>query len=250
MTVPPIAELRDKQISIMQRVRLTGLSQNASKILTFLMVHGTASAKQLYEGTAIAKTETYDYLKMLAEQNYIEIVCRADGNQYRANPLSEIIDNLIVKQQQIIQNLKQIQPDIQSIQLHIPSRPPQEPALKSDGVIQPIAGRKSIIIKCEKILQHAQKSIKLLCTKEIFFKLYHQDVFDIIAAKKLSTKIKSQQSIEKIKTIKLQNAPPLSMLLVDDCAALIIFEGLQMSAIYTTNKALVQMMLYTFQLAA
>lgn len=261
-TTPPtttktitVSELQSREDYIMEKIRRTGLSPNAARLLTILMVHGAMGAVELAKITGMYRTETYNYLKALADENYIDIVVRSDRNEYHAHSLKDIVDALIVKQQGVIETLRNLKPEIESVQKYVVRKEPDDISISSDGVILSVGSKKAIMNRAHVMLENAGKSVKLLSTRDVMYRLYHEYVLDVITAKKLPSTIKTEQveagTIKPSKMTKvsqLKIAPPLSVMIVDDSVALIMFGGYQMSGIYTTNKALVETMLYTFNL--
>lgn len=264
MTTPPTvlstnSDIEKIESEIVERLKIIGLTPNAARIAIFLIIHGPMTASDISRAIKIQRTETYNYLKTLASEGCIETIVRADGNFYRALSMDEIIETVRKKQEQAIKRLENLKPEIATLQKKVVMNQNPVKEYEADGIIYVIATRPSIINRARIMIKKAESSIEVVATKRVLHTLYVDSVVDDIlknatphtiksVLKSASAEMKSgliESPMLRIKEI--ENEPPISFIMIDRRIALIIYDNFSsITATYTTNITLVNLMAYLF----
>ena len=235
-----------------------GFKRNEARILVYLMAKGPSSSRTIGNALGIQRTETYNYLDSLQKKNTIEMI-PGRPTLFRALPLSDIMQTVMIENREKVASFSRCLPLIENIKEQIVANTevPEE-----NGTMQFLSGSSSIMSKMHNLVKAAKDGIMVVTGTRYLLKMHNEQITDDLMSGKLKVGLKTS-SDEIHKTIiidkkhanvfikKIETLAPMTFIIKDSDAVLAVFDeelSSVSSAIYTTNRNLVNLFKFIYAL--
>lgn len=257
----------DKQKDILQKfvsdMQSLGLTINEIKVYLCLAVHGGLTGSELSRKTGIQRTESYTYLSQLMTKGLVHASFDRPTTYY-ATSIEVGVKNLSKAIETMINSINSRLPTYLTTisQLVTKMKEVEGPKTSTYGIggfrvereiYQHLAGTKFIISKMHSMLQAAKKEVEIVLTPRMLSCLWYQDMDFLESLTKLKVPVKviasankelKNEILETTDKIRFANLPPTnSYVVIDSHEVLAILESENMVGLWTTNKAMIDIVI-------
>jgi len=248
---------------IVYALQEAGLGQNEARVVVLLLTRGSLSASEIGKYLNIQRTEIYRYITTLTKKNILEAYHKNRKTLYSVTTFEDIVKTLMAYEEvkfKKLYNGKQLVDLLQNTYVR-----KALPALEDDaGIIQVIEGHAPLMARMRKMVDNANETVMILATERYLAKMYNESITDDILSGRLKVGFKTptsnvsqyigyDDSREKRRDIyikKIEMIVPTTFLIIDDKEMIMIFDDIMTkkdtSAVYTTNKGLINTFKFVF----
>ena len=257
----------DKQRDILQKLvndmKALGLTINEIKVYLCLGIHGGLTGSEMSRKTGIQRTESYTYLSQLMTKGLVHASFDRPTKYYAA-PIQDGFKSLSRVIETMIDGIGTRMPTYLTTitQLAAKIKADEEPGHSSYGtgglhvereIYQHLSGIKFIISKMHSMFASAKAGIEIVLTPKMLSAIWYQDMDFLNSLYQLKVPVNiiawatpelKQEVMDETDKIQFVETPPTnSYVIIDENEVLTILESEKVVAIWTTNKAMIDIIM-------